>query len=81
MKVTNYIKTKMKWKRAMNKERFTADLKTVTFCILVYQCSIGFRLLIIMCNNLRLHYNRGDILPIKKPGVPIVCRDIVFLQD
>ena len=68
----------------MNKERFTADLKTVTFCILVefnVSMQIGFRLHIIMCNNVRLHYNRGDILPIKKPGVPIVCRDIVFLQD
>ena len=49
----------------MNKEKFTADIKTVTFCISMYQCSIGFRLHIIMCNNVRLHYNCGDILPIK----------------
>ena len=65
----------------MNKERFTADLKTVTFCILVeFNVSMQYWFQI-MCNNVRLHYNRGDILPIKKPGVPIVCRDIVFLQD
>ena len=56
----------------MNKERARArpkDCHCLTFLNSMYQCSIGFRLHIIMCNNVGLHYSCGDILPIK-PGVP-----------
>ena len=57
----------------MNKERFTADLKTVTFCILVefnVSMQIGFRLHIIMCNNVRFHLIVVTSYPLKNQVCP-----------